>query len=519
MDVNDYTIPLSEIVARFPGNLFWKSKEGVYLGCNLEQAISFGFNRIDEIVGKTDLILFGPAEAKRIQQVDELVMRRTDPYIVEESVTIHGEENFFISKKSALHNAQGIVVGTIGIAINITERRRMENALLETTGKLERANEAKNEFISNMSHDLRTPLSGIQSLAETIHSETQDPRLLHQMELLLDASADLLKLVDGILDVIRIDAKADEERDREFNLRTVINNLTHILMPKVKEKGIDFQVNYDKKLPEFLWGQPLMLQRVMINLLSNSLKFTETEGQITLSLTAANMNPEECLILITISDTGIGIPKEKMDMIFDKFARISRSFKGQYKGTGVGLYMVKKYMDAMGGIISVDSVENEGTTFTCRIPLTIGTGSTIERSDQEEDQTLTADRSYDHLAILLVEDNPIAQHSQALKFESLGCSVEVAGTGKRARALFDHQRFDLLIVDLGLPDTDGLELAAYFRSQTVNSNSLSPIVILTAHADERSVLMQNEKENLSVIFKRKPLMLADAKMLLNKYIA
>lgn len=507
----DYTIPLSEIVARFPGHLFWKDRDGVYLGCNLEQALSVNLKSASELIGKTDFDILDRERAEYSRQIDLEVMRSGETHISEEEVVLFGEKRIFVAKKAPLRNQMGVVVGVIGTSVDITKQKNQEIALRAAMEKAELASQAKSEFIANMSHDLRTPLSGIQALAENIMTSSDDPELTYNGQLLLSASGDLLQLIDSILEVVRTDSTAFDRPDTAFRLRRLLNNVIHILSPNIKEKQIDFRFQCDERLPELLSGQPLMLQRILMNLLSNALKFTEERGTINLSVSLESLNNVQCEIRFEVNDTGVGIPNDKLDIIFEKFSRISESYKGRYKGTGMGLYMVKQYIDRMHGEISVSS-GNQGTVFTAYIPFALAQAAT---DAQDGDVASTASLP-NNVRILLVEDNVIAQHSQSTKFQALGCEVMIAETGKAALEQFKEDEFDLLVIDLGLPDIDGWTLAQRFRGDTMNANSLSPIVILTAHADPEEALEQHLKDLPSVIIKRKPLMDSDASELLAK---
>jgi two-component system aerobic respiration control sensor histidine kinase ArcB len=504
-------------VARFPGHLFWKNQHGVYLGCNLEQAVSVGLNSREELVGKTDFDIVDHAEATRLRELDFQVMSTGETYISEEDVELLGEQKVFISKKAPLRNLTGDVIGVIGTSVDISQQKMTEQALRGAMEKAELANQAKNEFIANMSHDLRTPLSGIQALAENMQVATDDPEMVYNSRLLLNASADLLALIDSILEVVRIDANVFDCPDKDFRLQPLLENSINIIMPKIHEKQINFNFQLDEALPKVLYGQPLMLQRIIMNLLGNALKFTEKSGIIDLIVSLESLNKNNCEIQFIVRDTGIGIPEDKLDIIFEKFSRISESFKGQYKGTGVGLYMVKQYIDRMSASISVSSRENNGTKFTCQIPFVISQDDSTGTESEEKVPGIIQGNAFANANILLVEDNIIAQHSQATKFKALGCHVEIAENGVVALELFKKRHFDLLIIDLGLPDMDGWSLARRFRIDTTNPNSLLPIIILTAHADPKEMLKANKDEFSSVIIKRKPLMTADAEALLHQY--
>lgn len=516
MSTNDYIIPLSEIIARFPGHVFWKDCRGVYCGCNAELALSIGLKSIDDLVGKTDFDIVSQDEANRLRDIDLYVIETGETHIVEEAVILQGESRVYVSKKAPLRNAAGQVVGVIGTAVDITKRKQAEKAMLEAMQASEHANQVKDEFIANMSHDLRTPLSGIQALAENMQLLNNDPILANDISMMLNASADLLRLIDSILDVVRTDAGVYACVEHPFRLLPLVINSINIMLPKIKEKQLDFTYDCDEALPQNLIGQSLMLQRIILNILGNAIKFTDQAGKVKLSLKLESKTAEKCIILLKVEDSGIGIPLDKIDTIFEKFSRISESFRGQYKGTGVGLYMVKQYIDKMGGVISVSSDEKSGTTFSCSIPFSFSDEAVQGGLPQQMVQS--PDKQYRDVNVLLVEDNIIAQHSQSAKFQTMGCSVDIAGNAKMALELFKQKKFNLLVVDLGLPDLDGWALARAFRASHSNPNSLAPILVLTAHADINDVSEKYADELSTVIFRRKPLMLEDVKSVLHMFI-
>ncbi|PHQ80425.1 MAG: hypothetical protein COB66_04830, partial [Coxiella sp. (in: Bacteria)] len=463
--VSDQEIALEDILAEFPGHLYWKDCDGHYLGANLEQAKSLGFHSAREIIDKTDADLIWGEQATELRRMDEEIMASGKPYVLEESVTTsEGKGRTYISKKAPLHNLDGVVVGIIGTSIDITAQKDIEEALRNEKLKAEQASQVKSEFIANMSHDLRTPLSGIQSLAEDILGKTNDASIAQDATYLLEASGDLLVLIDAILNVVRIDSASEDSTSQVFNLQKLINNSVNIMMPKVLEKAINFELHYATDLPITIIGQHLLLQRVIMNLLSNALKFTEPKGNVSLAVELLETNESSCRIRIEVKDTGIGIPSDKLDFIFEKFNRLSASFREQHKGTGVGLYMVKRYVEQMEGRVNVQSREQEGTTFCVDIPFTLSEQTPPVACATDANDPLAQQKSYAGTNILIVEDNVIAQRSQGSKFTQLDCDVKIADTAKKAIQLFKEYRFDLLILDVGLPDMAGWALAQRFRN-------------------------------------------------------
>ena len=512
IQLDEISISFQELITRFPGHIYWKDTSGCYLGCNVEQAKTLGFDSPDELVGKTDFDLPWATDAEGLRQMDLNVMATGEPFISEEVVTTkRGQQKVFISKKAPLIDTSGNTVGIMGTSIDITHQKKIEAELRDAKLKAEVGNQAKDEFIANMSHDLRTPLSGIQAIAEDIMQKTRNKSIEKDTELLIDASRDLLKLIDSIMEVVRVDsAMTQVDEQKSFDLRNLIKSVLSILQPSIIEKSLRFSYQMDKGVADMVMGHPLLLQRVLMNLLSNAVKFTPDGERVQLCV-AVDKNQSK--LLFDVNDTGMGIPEDKLNLIFEKFSRITASYQGQFKGAGVGLYLVKNYIERMQGTIEVTSKEGYGTAFHCEIPFSVAeTDALLKLTGKSPNKH----KDYATIRILLVEDNIIARRSQTNKLTGLKCQVSSVKNGKQAQAAFNEQQFDLIILDLGLPDTDGWALAQNFRHATANPNSLAPIVILTAHATQADI-EQGKHAGVTAVM-RKPLMTEDAREVLEQLV-
>lgn len=509
-------ITMESIIEEFPGHLYWKDKNGIYLGANLEQARSLGFENSKALLNKSDYDFTWAAQANFLREIDLKVMQTGQPYILEEKVDTQESINrTYISKKAPLRDSDGHIIGVIGTSIDITHQKQIENALRDEKIRAEEASRVKSDFISNMSHDLRTPLSGIQSLAEDIIRKSNDKDICHDAELLFNASGELLNLIDGILNVIRLDASDIETTVRSFDLKRLMTNSIKILMPKIIEHEINFSFNYDENLPSTISGNDLFLQRIIMNLLSNAIKFTSLDGHIDLNVELLNKIENQTYIRFVVKDDGIGIPEDKVDYIFEKFNRLTASFRDSFKGAGIGLYMVKRYVALMNGDVFVKNNSDKGVSFIIDLPFSVSTESPVVMTCNNVNMEDVAGK-YKGIRVLIVEDNIIAQRSQCAKFEWLGCSVELALNAKEALKKFKEYRFDLLVLDIGLPDMAGWALAQRFRNSEGNPNSLSPIIILTAHATSQEISEKNRTGLTAVL--RKPLTQNDALRILEEYM-
>lgn len=493
-------IYLNNLVASLPENFYWIDKESRVLGCNENQAKLFGLTSA-QLLGKNNhdiAKLFGWDDkiANAVRQNDLEVMQTKQVKKTEETIFINGQKRTFLSYKNPMLDDKNEVMGVFGIGIDITERKRMEEELLIAKEKAELANIAKTKFITNMSHDIRTPFSGILGFANLMLKTETDSSKKEMLGYIAQSSEKLLALLNKILELAK---KSDQPSiSTQFNLAESITNITGIMLAEIKFKNLNLEIHIDKNLPINLIGDKVKFDRILLNLLSNAIKFTK-QGYIAIYINKLSQLDDEIIIQIKIADSGIGIPSDQHEMIFEKFTRLTSSYHGNYDGSGLGLYMVKQYVTDMGGTISVTSEPGKGSSFIYTLPFKFNNEkATMNCSDQNIKRS-NQDKPNKH--ILLIEDDTITQKITRLTLEEYyGCHVHVAETGKQAFTLLAEKHYDFILMDIGLPDGDGFDLATKIRS---NENYQHiPIFALTAHADEDHI--QNDKSPFNAIL-TKPL--------------
>ncbi|MBA3536975.1 MAG: PAS domain-containing sensor histidine kinase [Tatlockia sp.] len=362
-------IALNNMIANMPGHVYWKNKEGVYLGCNNRQAKSLGFSYGSEIIGKTDFDLPWKKEvANLFRENDIRIMESEQTEIVEEKSQVDGKEAIMLSQKTPLWNNKGEVVGILGISTDITDRKEFENSLRFAKEAAEAANQAKTEFLANMRHDIRTPLTGIVGFSEILKSESKEPRIKEYADNLVASSKALLNLMNEVLEAVRVSSGEIPMLKRKFNLANTVEQVMALYQARAKEKELNLSHTLDIKLPQFVIGDKIRVHRVLMELISNALNFTDN-GYVTVKVELAKQKDRELVIRMIVSDSGLGIPKDKQQDIYVQFKRLTPSYQGIYKGAGLGLYVVKQFIDELGGEIYVDSEPRKGTCFTCLIPL------------------------------------------------------------------------------------------------------------------------------------------------------
>lgn len=362
---------LENIIAIMPGHVYWMSKDGVYLGCNDAQAKSAGFASRHDIVGMRSKDAPWAAGAEGLadawEAVNAQVMSQGKVMIVEEpAVHLDGSSATYLSNKAPIYNRQQEMIGMVGISIDITERKKIEQDLIKAKADAA-ANQAKTEFLYNMKHDLRTPFSGILGIAEFMESTEDNPEKKENLGYIAQSARVMLTHLNEIFEFINANQGALPILYKQFEIRTVLQDVHKMLLPAAKEKNIDFNLVIDEQLPQFLIGDSVRTQRILMNLASNAIKFTHT-GKVDIAAELAKENDNKLIVKFTVFDTGVGIPEDKHHLIFEQFNRLTSSYSGNYPGKGLGLRMTKHFLDEIQGEISVVSEINQGSIFKVLIP-------------------------------------------------------------------------------------------------------------------------------------------------------
>lgn len=380
--------------------------------------------------------------------------------------------------------------------------KKKEAALEKATRskqEAEKANRAKDEFLANMSHDLRTPLTGIIGMADVLKNKLTDPSDQHNIHLLQESGQRLLSLCNGILEIISAEKINEEEIEQvAVDLGQEVLGVFRLEMPAFKLKGIDIAIDLDPTIPQFVITDRIKLQRILLNLVGNAIKFTE-KGKISIALRKLNRRKEKLLLEFAITDTGIGIPKELQKKIFERFFRISPSHKGMYTGHGIGLHVIKKYVELLGGEVRLESGQKNGSTFffTLLVEIdptkneTLGdldmpslvaklTGSSQKTSALTKEQQGINKNS---LQLLIVEDDVTALLALKAMLEQTEYRVTGAQTSEEGFNLATSSNFDLIITDIGLSGNSGVEMAKQIREFQLRHNQQQvPIIALTGQA-------------------------------------
>ena len=507
IDIKTEYVRLKNLIEALPGDIYWKDLNGVWVGINSrgkESLKRMGFIRgSTDVIGKTDYDLFSKETADAYRKNDLEVITRKIEIAHEETVELaNGEKKIQLSTKRPIWNGHGKVIGIVGNTIDITYLKNIENEL-KNAKELEAANLAKTEFLTNMRHDIRTPLSGIVGFSELLKSESNEPRIKEYAENLVASSHALLDLMDEVLEAIRVSSGEIPMLKRKFNLAQTLEKLIALYQARAHEKKLKLSFSLDENLPHFVIGDKIRVHRIVLELIGNALNFTDT-GHVTVNASLAKKDNRQLVVKLTVTDSGMGIPKEKQQEIYLQFKRLTPSYQGIYKGAGLGLYVVKQFIDELEGEIYVKSELHQGTCFTCLIPLQESLLDDDSGIDNEED--LKTEQPYlmpmTHqfatpvtnsninsdavIRVLVVEDNCIAQTVAKAFLSQLSCLVDIAPSGLDALSFCDQNQYDLIFMDIGLGEgMDGYEVTHHIRNKSCAMKN-TPIIALTAHVGDEN---------------------------------
>jgi len=613
-EVKIVALQLDRILAHLPSNVFWVDKNSANLGCNDNLAKLLGFNSREDIKGLT---YFEMAKLRNWSSEQAKLWRSNDLEVMRTGKS-NENINFLTDSKGGIiyqtttrvpfRDERGKIIGVIGISTDITDRIKKEKELVEAREKAEIANQAKSDFLATVSHELRTPLNGIIGMSDllTRKNVTKEQHLL--LEDITNSGKALLSLINGILDLSKLEAGELEIINTPFDLTLLVDNVIKQVSTQANQKNISIFTHFEGDIPRQLLGDSQRLTQILLNIIGNAVKFTD-KGKVELTIKCLNKTNRKYALSFLVKDTGIGIPKDQINVIFDRFRQLDSSYSKLHSGTGLGLAIVKELVELMNGEISVESKIGKGTTFTVNLSftaqpgmsktsawaskyanvrilivdddLTVGTkilklihtpcvslvssssafetlenaakrnqhyqillisglslfsentqvdklklslpsfhypmilsyGEKTQKSAYSDqivfdkidtgnfDQTFinrlssswkkyqnnlsTVSSAFSDInpKILLVEDNLINQRVTMHLLKELGCVADIADNGVYAIKLFKKNDYDIILMDIGLPDMDGCTVTKKIRA-IEKKNHHVPIIALTAYASE-----------------------------------
>ncbi len=392
------------------------------------------------------------------------------------SIVCKNGEHIFLLFQNYMVEEDSSTPYIIGFSQDITNRIRAERELIKAKEETERASRVKEVFLANMSHEIRTPMNGILGIGSLLYKTHLTPKQSEYTKLILESADNLLHIVNDVLDFTKIESGKVELEYIPFNIEEKIASTLKTFVFKIEEKGLELIFDNQITKDKIIIGDPFRLGQILNNLISNALKFTEY-GKITLLAREEAKNEEESVFEFVITDTGIGISEENLTHIFDEFVQASSETSRKYGGTGLGLSITKNLIEMQGGCIKVTSELNKGTCFTVQIPYKSGNISLLKPEKEE-----VTYNSLEKKKILVAEDVAINQIIVKQILSDWGHNVVVVNNGQEAYEAHQRQDFDLILMDIHMPDVDGYEATQMIRRLNDTNKAAVPIIALTANA-------------------------------------
>jgi len=503
------------IINTLPGNYWWKDREGKYLGCNTNVAKLLNLPNVSYVIGKTDYELPWKDLADTMIKHDKEVMRSGEPMVgVEVIRTNDGRLIHFLVTKAPLFDDQGNVQGTVATSFDITEQKKLEEKLIEKNKELteekaksEIANQAKSAFIANISHDVKVPLAGLIGISSMM-KESDSYCCPENAALVHDAGQALLTMMDKILDFVKSEFPGFKklQQNETFSIKKMANEIFLLFRPAAKNKNIELSLVLNETLPDYIISKPHEVYKIINNLLSNAIKFTK-EGYIAIDISHTTKDDGTYLNML-VKDTGIGIPADKREIVFEWFERLTPAYQGIYDGTGMGLAVVKQSVEVLKGTTTINDNQPCGTIFSIEIPIEIAENVTEESNMINPDYQLAINKTIkevrdntninesaqtaqqtksNHKRLLLIEDDRIAGAAEKMLLKSIGYDVTLVSTGEDGVEEALSTPYDIIMTDIGLPKMSGIEVLKVLRGSGIDY----PIYALTGHANEQQLAMES----------------------------
>ncbi|MBF0274828.1 MAG: response regulator, partial [Nitrospinae bacterium] len=380
-----------------------------------------------------------------------------------------------------LKNEKGELSGFTGTGRNISEIKKVEEQLRNAKIQADEANKSKSEFLSIMSHELRTPLNPIIGLSHLTLKTKLTKKQREYVEKMQMASQSMLNIINEILDLSKIEAGKLDMEEIEFDPHVSTKKIAYLFQDKVQEKGLDFKISLSNEVPSLLIGDPLRLEQIISNLVSNAIKFTE-KGGIFIEVEKESETENSITLRFSIKDTGIGISEEQQLKLFKNFSQADSSTTRKYGGTGLGLSICQKLVKMMKGAIYIKSGVDVGSVFTFTATFGYKTDSKVDLAEQNSQKNLAQITFSEKHHILVVDDNPINQMVARDLLEDLALKVTTAESGTKAISVIKETKFDLIFMDIQMPEMDGYEATQKIKALEEFNNI--PIIAMTAHASD-----------------------------------
>ncbi|MDB5800186.1 MAG: hybrid sensor histidine kinase/response regulator [Rhodocyclales bacterium] len=476
---------VERLIDSIPNAVYVKDRVGRYITFNKAFERIFAIKR-EAWIGKTAFDLVDDAtEAAWHHQHDEALLNEpgSTQSFERRLLSRDGREIDVLYNKSLFADANDNIAGIVGSITDISDRKAVEQAVLEARDAAEIANQAKSDFLANMSHEIRTPMNAVIGMTQLVLDTQLDTQQREFMMLVKQSADSLLNIIDDVLDFSKIEAGRMTFERIPFSLRECVSSAVSTLSPRAESKALQLNCEVDVRIPDIVCGDPHRLRQVLLNLLSNAIKFTET-GSVDLDVSLDADSDTSAELCFSVHDSGIGIAADKLDLIFESFSQADTSTTRRYGGTGLGLAICKRLVAGMGGHIWVDSESGSGSTFFFTAELDLAS----EEEQAASMALLRAPQSLSPLKLLLAEDNAVNQTLAIRMLANMGHTVELVSDGQQCIDRLINPpphapALDAVLMDLQMPVMGGLEACGLIRvHEQQNGLPRLPVIAMTAHA-------------------------------------
>lgn len=449
-------------------------------------------NRLKKTIGYTNKDLLGKLFAsiydgewrkKAIAFYNKQLLDQIEETTYLLPIIIRTGERLWIEQVATLIKKNDTIVGYRFALYDITERLKTQEAMQEAARLAMEAKEMQQTFLGKMSHEIRTPMNGVVGMVNLLNTTKLTQEQQEFVDGIKESSVNMIRIINDILDVTKIQSGKLVFEDTDLVLKNLVNGVIFALKANADRKGVKLISQIDSQIPDTLIADPVRLNQVLLNLADNALKFTE-KGSISIQVRVKESRPDGMMLEFIVADTGIGIPENKIQAIFESFTQAQSDTTRKYGGTGLGLTIAKQLIEQQGGEIKVISRVGEGTTFTFTFNFKLK--KTSEQEEQQKKEAASIIHPLEGYSILLVEDNVMNQRVAKFTIEKWGAKIAIADRGQKALDILANEQFDLILMDIQMPEMNGIQTTEKIRTE-LNINT--PIMAMTAS------VMQNEKDN------------------------
>ena len=435
----------------------------------------------NEIVGCFASEVFENYSDTEYIKIERQVLESGTPhYHIKERLSNDSKVIILSTNLAPVKNSSMQTIGLVGVSWDITEQANFQEKLVNAKEAAEAGTRSKSEFLANMSHEIRTPLNGIIGMSQILSKSLVQKKNHEHIDNIIASGQNLLSLVNDILDFSKIEAGWLSFESADFDFKKMCREVQHVMNVKAQEKGLAFKVSFADDIPQYLNGDAYRLKQIWLNLANNALKFTE-KGSVTIENELIESDGGYLIIKTKVIDTGIGIRSDQISKLFNSFEQLDASHTRKYGGTGLGLAISKKLVEMMNGTIGVESEYGVGSVFWFTAKL-----KEASQDQPLEKELVPTSNSFviKKLNVLLAEDNLINQKVATFSLKQMGFTVDIANHGAEAVERFKSNAYDLILMDVQMPELSGFDATREIRSIENNAGNARriPIIALTANA-------------------------------------